>query len=571
MSFINSLNKIAIILTAKDKKKLICLVFLSFIITLIETIGIFSIVPFIAIASNPALISTGFYMKLYSILGFTSIPSFLILFGLILTGFFILRGIYSILHSYLLNSYVFGIFRSISLRLFQNYINMPYSDFANRNSADLTKSITSEAMYFSFILQYLLFFLSDIMILVCFYIVLLLVNIKATLILSVVLGVKVFALTKITSKIMKDEGVKRESFDKRLYKILTETFGNFKFIKMLPDKKNILKKMNDITEQITRTQTTYYTFMTIPKNILETIGFASLLLVIIFFIYKYSDSAFILPFISVYVMALYRMFPALSRILGSHNYLVFGSRGLDIVFKELITSKIEVENNEKIEFTKKIEIRNVNFSFEGREILKNINMIIEKGSKIAIIGESGSGKTTLVDIIIGIYKPEEGNIFIDDIAITNENIKDWRQKIGYIPQSIYLFDGTVAENVCFGLDYDEQKVVKALKKANIYDFLKQKEGLSTLVGENGIKLSGGQKQRIGIARALYRDPEILVLDEATSALDGEIENRIIEEVFNLSENITLVIIAHRKSTIKRCKIIYEFNNGILNLSTHQDV
>ena len=570
MSFINSLNKIAIILTARDKKKLIGLVFLSFIITLIETIGIFSIVPFIAIASNPALISTGYYMKVYNIFGFTSIPSFLISFGFILTGFFILRGIYSILHSYLLNSYVFGIFRSISLRLFQNYINMPYSDFANRNSAELTKSITAEAMYFSFILQYLLFFLSDIMILVCFYIVLLLVNIKATLVLTVVLGVKVFALTRITSKIMKNEGVKRESLDNRLYKILSETFGNFKFIKMLPDKKNILKKMSHISEQLAKTQVTYFTFMTIPKNILETIGFASLLLVIIFIIYKYNDSAFILPFISLYAMALYRMFPALSRILSSHNYLVFGSRGLDIVFKEL-TSKIEVENNEKIEFTKKIEIRNVNFSFEGREILKNINMIIEKGSKIAVIGESGSGKTTLVDIILGIYTPDEGNIFVDNIAITNENIKDWRQKIGYIPQSIYLFDGTVAENVCFGLDYDEQKVVKALKKANIYDFLKQKEGLSTLVGENGIKLSGGQKQRIGIARALYRDPEILVLDEATSALDGEIENRIIEEVFNLSENITLVIIAHRKSTIKRCKIIYEFNNGILNLSTHQDV
>src|SRR3989344_2216737 len=561
MSFINSLYKIAIILTARDKEKLIGLVFLSFIITLVETVGIFSIVPFIAIVSNPAVITTGYYMKLYDILGFTSIQSFLILFGFILTGFFILRGVYSILHSYLLNSYVFGVFRSISLRLFQNYISMPYSDFANRNSAELTKSITSEAMYFSFILQYLLFFLSDIMILVCFYIVLLLVNIKATLVLTVVLGVKVFALTRITSKIMRDEGVKRESFDKRLYKILSETFGNFKFIKMLPDKKNILKKMSDISEQITKTQTTYYTFMVIPKNILETIGFATLLLVIIFIIYKYNDSAFILPFISLYAMALYRMFPALSRILGSHNYLVF---------KEL-TGKIEVENNEKIEFTKKIEIRNVNFSFEGREILKNVNMIIEKGSKIAIIGESGSGKTTLVDIIIGIYKPEEGNIFIDDIAITNENIKDWRQKIGYIPQSIYLFDGTVAENVCFGIDYDEQNVIKALKKANIYDFLGQKEGLNTLVGENGIKLSGGQKQRIGIARALYRDPEILVLDEATSALDSEIENRIIEEVFNLSENITLVIIAHRKSTIKKCKIIYEFNNGILNLPTHQDV
>ena len=195
--------------------------------------------------------------------------------------------------------------------------------------------------------------------------------------------------------------------------------------------------MSHISEQLAKTQVTYFTFMTIPKNILETIGFASLLLVIIFIIYKYNDSAFILPFISLYAMALYRMFPALSRILSSHNYLVFGSRGLDIVFKEL-TSKIEVENNEKIEFTKKIEIRNVNFSFEGREILKNINMIIEKGSKIAVIGESGSGKTTLVDIILGIYTPDEGNIFVDNIAITNENIKDWRQK-DRVYSAIYIF------------------------------------------------------------------------------------------------------------------------------------
>jgi len=571
VSLITSLNKISIILTARDKKKLICLFFLSFIITLVETIGIFSIVPFITIASNPALINTGYYKKLYNILGFASIPNFLILFGLMLVAFFILRAIYSILYNYLLNSYVFGIFHSTSLRLFQNYIGMPYSDFTNRNSAELTKNITTEAMYFSFILQYLLFFLSDALLLVCFYIVLLLVNIKVTMVLTVVLGIKVFALTKITSKIMKNEGIKRESFDKKLYKILSETFGNFKFIKMLPDKRNIFKKMSHISEQLAKTQITYFTSMIIPKNILETIGFASLVLVIVFIIYKYNDAAFILPFISVYALALYRMFPALSRILGSHNYLVFGSRGLDIVFKELTNNRIEVEGNGKIKFNRKMELRNVNFSFEGKEILKNIDMTIEKGAKVAIIGESGGGKTTLVDIIIGIYKPEEGNIFIDDIILTDENIKDWRQKIGYIPQSIYLFDGTVAENVCFGFDYDEQKIITALKKANIYDFLEQKEGLSTLVGENGIKLSGGQKQRIGIARALYRNPDILVLDEATSALDSETENRIIEEVFlNLGENITLLIITHRKSTIKNCKIIYDLSDGILN-PIYQDV
>ena len=196
-------------------------------------------------------------------------------------------------------------------------------------------------------------------------------------------------------------------------------------------------------------------------------------------------------------------------------------------------------------------------------VLNQINLKIKKGQKIAFIGESGSGKSTLVDLITGLYLPDTGSVKIDGQLLTKEVIKSWRKKIGYIPQSIYLFDGTVAENVVFHRPYDEEKLIQVLKKANIYDFLQKKEGLNTNVGDGGIQLSGGQKQRIAIARALYDDPEILVLDEATSALDDATEKKIMEEIYQASAGKTLLVIAHRLSTLKKCEIIYRLDNGVI--------
>jgi ATP-binding cassette subfamily B protein/ATP-binding cassette subfamily C protein len=195
----------------------------------------------------------------------------------------------------------------------------------------------------------------------------------------------------------------------------------------------------------------------------------------------------------------------------------------------------------------------------------NANAYIEIiiGEKVAFVGESGSGKTTLVDIIIGIYKPEQGGLYVDDVLIEKTNILSWRSKIGYIPQGIYLFDGTVAENVSFGSKRDDRKIIDVLKKAKIWDFLETKEGLSTRVGEGGIQLSGGQSQRIGIARALYTDPELLVLDEATSSLDDATEAQIMEEIYDLSGNKTLIIIAHRLSTVARCNRQLRIENGVI--------
>ena len=208
---------------------------------------------------------------------------------------------------------------------------------------------------------------------------------------------------------------------------------------------------------------------------------------------------------------------------------------------------------------------NLSFGYSPeRNILEDVSLEIIKGEKIAFIGPSGSGKSTMVDIIIGLYRPLDGNIKVDEVAITESNIKNWRRKVGYIPQSVYLFDGTVAENISFGLEHDEKKIKDVLEKAKILEFLEtHQDGINTFVGEGGVKLSGGQKQRIAIARALYQEPEIL--DEATSALDEAIEKEIMDEIYNLSEDKTLIIIAHRLSTINRCEKIFKIENKRLVL------
>jgi ABC-type multidrug transport system fused ATPase/permease subunit len=246
--------------------------------------------------------------------------------------------------------------------------------------------------------------------------------------------------------------------------------------------------------------------------------------------------------------------------------LIYYHKSIDIVDEEL---KITQENlaSKIVKFNQKIELINVDFSYQEKTVLKNITLTINKGEKIAFVGESGAGKSTLVDLIIGLYKPNKGQVKIDGTLLDESNLQNWRSQIGYIPQQVYLFDGTIADNVCFGRELNETLLEKVLKQANIFDFLQTKQGVNTLVGEGGIQLSGGQKQRVAIARALYGQPEILALDEATSALDDKTEKIIMDEIYRVSENKTLIIIAHRLSTVKHCDKIFKIEGGLFTQQT----
>ena len=555
-------KKLLAITTRQEKKNFIILIFMSIFLSIIETVGISAIMPFITLASDPSKIVSNKYSKMvYDFFEFSTTTNFMIFFGLFLIGFYIFRAIYSMFYNYLLNKFAFGRFHAFAFRLFKNYTNLPYKRFIKRNSTELIKTIVSEASNLSFYMQSLLLIFSEFFTVVLLYAILLLMDWKMTLVLTILLGTKVLFLLFFLKKRIEKEGLKRSIMQSKFYKILNETFGNFKIIKLIQNEEKLYSEFSNISYDYAKANIVSNTLNQLPRLSLETIGFGALIGIVVYVLFKYNDANFVLPIISMYALALYRILPALNRILSNYNTLLFFSNSLDVVYNDLSYTP-QIEGKDFIDFKNKIELTNISFEYnKNKKVLENINIIINKGDKVAFVGESGSGKSTLVDLIIGLYKPLSGEIVIDDKKLTTDNVKSYRSKVGYLPQSIYLFDGTVGENVAFGYEYNKEKIIEVLKKANIYDFLYSKEGIDTLVGDGGIQLSGGQKQRIGIARALYSDPEILVLDEATSALDNETEAKIMDEIYETSQDKTLLIIAHRLSTIERCDRKIMLSNG----------
>jgi ATP-binding cassette subfamily B protein len=559
------INKLRSLLTKRDKQFLLGLLFFSIIISVIETVGISVIMPFIAIATDFTLIHTNeYYSYAYKLFEFDKDVSFVISFGIILIFFYIFRSAINLLYFYLLNRFTQGRYHLLAYRLFENYMGMPYRDFITKNSSTLTKSIVNEASNLTALISAVLFMMSEVFIVIFMYIMMLYVNYKITFLLTAILFLNAILMIKTVSVKIKKAGVIRANMQKKFYEIINKSFGNFKLIKLNSNDKKMLDDFSKVSFEYANANITNLTLQQIPRLFLEAVGFGIIVFIITFLVWKYENSvANVLALISMFVLALYRLMPSINRIMGSYNQILFYHKALDIVHNDLLYDS-ENLGEDSISFNQKITVENLYFEYEEEKpILKNINLVIDRGSKIGFIGESGSGKSTLVDIIIGLYRPKIGKLLSDNNIIDNNNIKFWRSKIGYIPQSVYLFDGTVGENVAFGLEYNSDRVDSVLKKAKIYDFLNTKEGQKTLVGEGGVMLSGGQKQRIAIARALYSNPEILVLDEATSALDDETERHIMNEIYDISEDKTLIIIAHRLSTLDRCEIVYKLEEGRL--------
>jgi len=558
--------KLNAILTKRDKWLVKLIIIFSVFISAVETVGVSAIMPFIAIASDfSVVVSNEHYFRIYNFFNFKSEIDFVIVFGIALILFYVFRGVINLFYLYVLARFSQGRYHLLCYRLFENYMGMSYRSFIDRNSSELTKTIITEANLLTGLLNSILFIVSEVFVVIFIYALMLYVNYKITFILTVILVINALFLITTVSKRIKKEGVKRESFQKDFYEIISSTLGSFKLIKLQSNDKDILNKFGQVSSKYARSNIVNKTLADFPRLFLEAIGFGLVAFAIVFLVWKYqTDISSSLPIISMFVLGLYRLMPSVNRIMGGYNAILYNLRSLDIVHNELMYD-VEELKDKKITFKKEITLKNIDFAYtEDNYVLKNTTLSIKKGDKIAFIGESGSGKSTLVDIIIGLYKPIMGTISVDDELLTNDNIKDFRSKIGYIPQSVYLFDGTVAQNVSFGFEFNEKKVKEVLSQANILEFLEQKpEGVYTKVGEGGIKLSGGQKQRIAIARALYSDPEILVLDEATSALDSETEAIIMDEIYDISTTRTLIIIAHRLSTINRCEKVYKIVNGYL--------
>lgn len=558
------LKEINRIFDKKDKMIIGVSIIFSLLTSITEVFGISILFPFMGVLTNPENIYSNKYSKyIYENFFKEDYRKFIIYFGVGIILIFILKNIVTILYNYYTTVVARKLNRKYSNKLLITYLDFEYINYVKKNRSEFMRIVTQECGLLVGIFQNIISLISEIFIITLLYGIMIYTDWKLTFAMTLFLLVNLLIIKYIVLSEIKKIGKLRESKNKKLYKLVNSIFSNYKFIKLKADSFEVKNEFNNIQIEIDKIGIKQNIFLPIPRAILEFSGFFMIVAIILYSVSLYGEEGIknILPVVSLFFLALYRMLPSIIRIVGVFQGFAFYAPVPGRIEEELSYS-LENLKDEKVDFSKKIEVKNLEFEYEkNTPILDKVSLSIEKGDRIAFIGESGSGKTTLVDILMGLYRAKAGKIYVDGVEINNRNLKDWRKKIGYIPQEIYLFDGTVGENVSIGHDYDEARVIEVLKQAKIWEFFKNKEGVHTKVGDAGIMLSGGQKQRVGIARALYKEQEILVLDEATSALDDNTEEQIIDELYNLAEDKTLIMIAHRLTTLKKCNKIFQLEKG----------
>ena len=526
---------------------------LSVVVALVELIGLALLVPYISIATSQEIPKNDFIEPILNAFNIDQFQQFMAYLTLLIIVFYIVRFVLNILFNYASLKLMNKLRHEVRSKLFLHYAHVDYAHFVVKNTSDFKKTLLTESANVQTIIKSLIDFVSEVFVLSFLLALILYTNWKLSVILLIIFAIAFYAATHLLKKKINLMAESRKEFAQGLHRQVDEILNNFKFTKLINAEKIKYKLFEKNSYGLYKVNSTFALFQQTPKFILETVGLI-IIVGIIFYLTQSGSPENLINTLGIYAIAFYRALPSVNRIISSFNGFQFYKNTIDQIHAELQLKREYLGNNQQLDFNHNIVLENIMFKYEGTDLLlfSDFKLDIAKGNKVAIVGQSGSGKSTLVDILMGVLSPEKGVILVDNVAINDKNMKAWRQKFGYIPQEIYLYDASVADNITFGREYDESRVVCVLKQAKIYDYLQAKNGIETLVGEGGIQLSGGQKQRIAIARALYHDPDILVLDEATSALDHETEEQIMEEIYKISEDKTLIIIAHRLSTVEKC-------------------
>jgi ABC-type multidrug transport system fused ATPase/permease subunit len=389
----------------------------------------------------------------------------------------------------------------------------------------------------------------------------------------VVLGLAYASIFAVMNGWLKLLGQARIDANKERFTAVSEAFGAAKEVKVGGLENAYIQRFAKPAEIYAKGQATAQVIAQLPRFALEAIAFGGMLLVILYLMAKSGSFASALPIIALYAFAGYRLMPALQQIYGSFTQLRFAGPAIDALHHDLMSlQSADAQQDEfsPLPLTQAITLNQVSYRYPNapQPALKNIDLTIPAFRSVGFVGATGSGKTTTVDVILGLLEPQEGSLNIDDQPITATNRRQWQRTLGYVPQHIYLADDSVAANIAFIVnsnEIDQEAVERAAKIANLHEFVVNDlpQGYATAVGERGVRLSGGQRQRIGIARALYHNPRVLILDEATSALDNLTEKAVMKELNNLDHDITIILIAHRLSTVRQCDQIYLLEHGAI--------
>ena len=539
--------------------------------------GVASILPFFAVLTNPSLIETNIILKtIFQATGRFGVENnqqFLFILGALVFFLLILSLAFKALTAYVQIRFVQMREYSISKRLVEGYLNKPYSWFLSRHSADLGKNILSEVSeVINNGIQPLIELIAKGILVITLITLLAIVDLKLTLIVGLTLGCAYILIFFIIRNFLSQIGKKRLKNNQLRFTAVSEAFGAAKEVKVGGLEETYTKSFSNYAQIYARTIAASQVLSQLPRYILEAISFGGILLIILFMMAQTGNFNNSIPILSLYVFAGYRLMPALQLIYNSFVLLTVVGPSIDKLYIDLKDLKPPKKNQDQeiLTFNKSITLKNIHYNYpnSSRTALEDINLIIPAKSTVGLIGTTGCGKTTTVDIILGLLKPQKGTLEVDGRVIKEQNLRAWQRSIGYVPQYIYLSDDTILANIAFGVesqDINQDMVKKVSKIANLHQFIVDElpKEYQTTIGERGVRLSGGQRQRIGIARALYHNPKVLILDEATSALDSKTEQAVMNAVNNLSKSLTIIIIAHRLDTVKKCDKIFLLEKGHL--------
>ena len=568
------------LLTPREKRNLALLFVAVVIMAGLEVVSVASIMPFLSVAADPASVQENAYLNwVYESLGFTDTNTFLIALGLTALLAMVLSNAFIIFTTWALYRYAWGRNHTLSYRLLKSYLHRPYEYFLTRNSSELGKNILEEVkeVVNEMLIQVLK---GGSKAVVALFIIGFLVFIDpfVAVIVALVLGAAYGAIYIAVKDRLDIYGKKRVTLNSKRYQTVSEAFGGIKEVKLSGKEQAFLDQYRSPSKWYSRFQARYRVLKLAPRYLLEVVAFGGIILIAVYLIAVRDSVQQVIPMLGLYAFAGYRLMPALQSAFTGIASIRFNIAALNAVRDGLKNtpslSRLRYGNNSEgiksssVALNDQLVLNEVSFAYPGAKepAIKNLSLEIPAHTTVGFVGKTGSGKTTAVDLILGLLRPQQGTISVDGVSLEEENLRSWQQNIGYVPQHIYLSDDTIAHNIAFGVPEDEidmNTVRDASRRAHIYDFINDElpNQWNTVVGERGVKLSGGQQQRIGIARALYHNPSVLVFDEATSALDQATEASVMEAIYELEGEHTMIMIAHRLSTVKRADNIVMLERG----------
>jgi len=577
-------RKLLALLTARERRNLYLLFIAVFVMAGLEVVSVASIMPFLSVAADPGSVHENVYLsRAFEMFGFADTNTFLVVLGLLALTALIVSNSFIIFVMWLQHRYVENRNHSVAKRLLQWYLRRPYEYFLTRNSSDLSKNILEETKEVTTnMLRPALRGLAKGCVALAIIGFLVFVNPLVALIVALVLGGAYSGIYLIVRQKLDTIGGRRVQANQGRYQSVSEVFGGIKEVKLRGKEDIFLKQFDRPAKKYALYRTLSKVINQAPRYILEMVAFGGIILIAVYLIFVQKNIQQVIPMLGLYAFAGYRLMPALQRAFKGLAKARFNKVALETLYKDLheeskspsertkVNGSRKQHEPETLELLDRIQVDDVTFTYPEAEepAIRDLSLTIPARSTVGFVGKTGSGKTTAVDILLGLLRPEQGKIWIDDDSLHRNNLRAWQNTVGYVPQDIYLADDTITQNIAFGVPeekIDEAAVHEAMKRAQIHDFVTEElaEEVQTVVGERGVKLSGGQKQRIGIARALYHAPSVLVFDEATSALDQATESRVMEAIRDLSGDHTIILIAHRLSTVSHARKVFMLDQGRL--------